>query len=763
MFISMINFLDMGLVQSTLRTIGALFCSFIYWFVVRLFNLFIKIAELDILSSTSIEGMYQRITMILTIVMTFYITFEFIKYVVSPDTITDKEKGAGGLIKRIFVVIVLIAFVPTIFSGAYKLQNKVIKTQVFSKIILGQEVIDYSSYGSSFAADALGTFYSVDYDNCGDKCDNAEEVVKTNIESIRQEGGTNYIVDDINMCGEGNKITATCRPAIKFNGLLGIIFGAFICYVLVMYCIDVGTRYAQLLFLQLISPIAIISYISPKKDGTFQKWIKQCVSTYLDLFIRIAIIYFILLIIRTLGDALKISELTSNGDDVGLLVYAFLVMGLMVFAQKAPKMLQELLPSTGGAASIGYGFGAKERFEPIKKSWQTIKSPYDVSKRAAGAIYSGVWTPAKALANKDKRNALYKDRKFNRYKAAENASDEEKARIAEKNRRNDQRMNRLLRAATIARSTTKAVSEGMKKGAAKDGNFQKGASAAMQSLQKDIDVVEKGGTVLGHDFRGSKFEDQKTDIERQISDYKARQDAKETVAKAVKEVKVMKKITSQKEDWDTRSFGDADARTAAFKDIEKATRVYAVSAKDATAKQEYETAIGKAIDKVYNTNNNPTIQGIQASIDAAEREIQRYDSLSTPLTVEQQAARTAAIQARDEAIRTKESEIVKIKQERDKVFTTITSEIGSDPDNITKVETELLEAQRISQGQQYQVKQKDGSIDTRTVDNATSNREFAEHIGDVADAAGASATALTYDEETRRAKANANGSGSNKG
>ena len=49
------------------------------------------VSQLNILSSSDIEPIYQRVTLILTIVMTFYITLQFVKYVVQPDAMTDKE------------------------------------------------------------------------------------------------------------------------------------------------------------------------------------------------------------------------------------------------------------------------------------------------------------------------------------------------------------------------------------------------------------------------------------------------------------------------------------------------------------------------------------------------------------------------------------------------------------------------------------------------------------------------------------------------
>ena len=169
--------------------------------------------------------------------------------------------------------------------------------------------------------------------------------------------------------------------------------GVFILYILAMYSIDVGVRYAQLIFLQIMSPVAIMGYIIPKKDGIFQKWGKQCITTYLDLFIRIVIINFVLLLVKVLGDAFETGDIFAGLGNVStslkVFTYIVLVMGLLLFAQRAPKLLGELLPGVGGAAGIGFGLSGKERFEGMKKSlgglWGGVKSPYTASKAALGA------------------------------------------------------------------------------------------------------------------------------------------------------------------------------------------------------------------------------------------------------------------------------------------------------------------------------------------------------------------------------------------
>lgn len=364
--------LELGLIQSALRSLAAFLCKAIYRLIAWLYELFITISRVNILSSEEIAPIYQRITMVLTIVMVFYITFEFVKYVVQPDTINDKEKGVGNIALKMVVVILLIAFVPKIFTMAYDLQGRIIDTQFLSKVILGNNSVNTSmgDYGKKFSADVFSVFYKVNTDVCNG-CD-SEEVVNFNLNRLATVGDLKYIEMGLN---ESVKDTSPATnkkeeiATIDFSGLFAILVGGFMAYMLVLYCLDVGIRYFQLVFLQIMSPIAIMGYLSPKKDNMFSKWFKQCLTTYLDLFIRIIIIYFILLICTVLGDAYSTGKLFEGlgniSDNIKAFTYIFLLMGLLAFASKAPKMLKELFPSMGAA---GFSYGPRTPKEVLNEA-----------------------------------------------------------------------------------------------------------------------------------------------------------------------------------------------------------------------------------------------------------------------------------------------------------------------------------------------------------------------------------------------------------
>lgn len=530
--------LDLSFWQEAIRGLGALLCKVIYWLIALLYELFATISRVNILSSDEIAPIYQRVTMIFTIVMVFYITFEFVKYIVQPDTISDKEKGVGNITFKIIIVILLIAFVPTIFSTAYKLQNRLLETQAFSKIILGKEDTDMSSFGKSFSADMFSIFYTVNEEACSDGCE-ATTIVEFNLERLRREGDLKYLDLGIN---ESAKVTSAATgkkediPLIQFDGIEAILVGGFLVYVLLLYCIDVGTRYAQMVFLQLISPIAIMGYLTPKKDNMFSEWAKQCLTTYLSLFIRITIIYFVLLICQILKDAYKADRLFAGLDvssGMKSFTYIALIMGLLLFANKAPKMLEKLFP-TGGAAGIGFGLKANERVAPLAARTAGF---------VGGSIAGGVTRTASRIGNEAKRRKEIKEKLAEEGKATDRRSVNKalrEARKAEKEAKNDYKTARrnLFRLVNDPYATAEAkekaqkdykeakdkyISESSARALAENRSY--GSMLGLQGLEAFVSGAFSGGTV---GFRATKLED----ISKKISE--SFKNAKENEANRIK-------------------------------------------------------------------------------------------------------------------------------------------------------------------------------------------------------------------------------------
>lgn len=435
---------SISLVEAALRRLAAVICSLIYKIVAALFELFINISRVELLSSGDIAKIYQRVTLIITIIMIFYVTFETVKYVIQPDTMGDKEKGTSKVVSKMIICVVLLAMVPKIFEFAFKLQNTIIDNQIIPKLILGPSATSTSNpkdMGRNFAVSTFALFYGygdipgeelLKDKNCKETLLTQEEYNKFgHLEGAlwdmqryallgKSENYSDYGngIAGANLCyfknhgsfwhltweldeddKEYNNPTKDAEEYIEFDGLMAIIVGGFMVYVLALYCIDLGTRVAQLAFLQIIAPIPIIGYLSPKKDNIFSKWVKQCTTTYLDLFLRMILIYFVLFLCNVIQDARAEGTLFNNipSDSNKTLLYIAIILGLLMFAQKAPKMLQELFPKMG-AASGNFGLKAGERVAPIAA--RAIGGGLGLARTGIGHAYRNhKWRKARNQAN----------------------------------------------------------------------------------------------------------------------------------------------------------------------------------------------------------------------------------------------------------------------------------------------------------------------------------------------------------------------------
>ena len=533
-----------------IRLLTAVICNFIYSLTAWMYQLFMTIARINILSTDQVAPIYERITMILTIVMTFYITFELVKYAINPDTISDKEKGAGNVVTKLLIVVVLIAFVPRIFELAYDLQRSILENQVISKVILGTEDTDMGTLGNEFSANMLGLFYNIDKEECdkasSNNCGKASVIIDENLTNLRETGSID-ITDHLNITVEKGSITndTDYHFAIKFDfaGLLPLIVGGVILYVLGLFSIDLGTRYVQLLFLQLIAPITIMGYLTPKKDGIFQKWVKQCITTYLDVFIRLAIIYFVLLIIKVLGDAFVGENAISMFDGVTevttslkVFTYIILVIGLLIFAQKAPKLISELFPSSG-AAGIGFGLSPKERVEAATKS---AKGLYSAAKMPFGAVGMGRRIAAGAGG----------------YMAGLLGTGSFKHAAAAAKEAFDKKHKGLFGGSVINRMRHAAHTVGAVR-------------------QQRADVENEGGTVWGYEHSAQHYKNMAQEQDRHIANLEAAAKGKDTVASSVGEIKALKQLNDMKQAAINSGNDKLALRLANdIKNVEKMVRIY---------------------------------------------------------------------------------------------------------------------------------------------------------------------------------------------
>ena len=134
--------------------------------------------------------------------------------------------------------------------------------------------------------------------------------------------------------------------------IASIITGIGLIVYLIFLCIEVLVRRLKLYLLEMIAPLPIVCYISPK-DKIFNQWFKMYMSTYADLFIKLVAISM----------AVNLFSATMNDfwSTDGTMVKFFYIIAILVFAKVVPTMISKIfgLDSMGGSFKEIAGLGKK--------------------------------------------------------------------------------------------------------------------------------------------------------------------------------------------------------------------------------------------------------------------------------------------------------------------------------------------------------------------------------------------------------------------
>lgn len=146
---------------------------------------------------------------------------------------------------------------------------------------------------------------------------------------------------------------------IYYLWFISTVCGAFCLYAFASFSIDMGVRAAKLAYYQIIAPVPLIMQVLPKYKDTFSKYIKNVVSTFLEVFIRISVVYIVVYVICHLQDLFSsFGSLWGNqslSTPERALALAFLILGLVIFAKSAPDLICQSLNIEKGSMKLGLG------------------------------------------------------------------------------------------------------------------------------------------------------------------------------------------------------------------------------------------------------------------------------------------------------------------------------------------------------------------------------------------------------------------------
>lgn len=406
----------MHIVETVLRFIFAWLDKIVAWAINLIYDLLIKISDITVFNDSIIQTLGSRISIILGIVMLFKVSFSLVNYALNPDSFSDKEKGAGKLVTNIIVMLVMLVSVNFIFKQAFYLQGKVIENNVLENIIfgVGSRKVDNKNAGNEMAFYIYSAFMKPNEDSilkerCKyiysglnsfvDESGNTVDVNNENIECLTKlQDATNMRImtnfsDAINEHNsqkllDYDLIMAEQNSEFLFDyiPIISTVCGIIVFLVLIQFCIDIAIRSVKLGFLQLIAPIPIISYIDPKsgKSGVFSKWLKVCVSTYLDLFVRLLALFFAIFVVTALLNNSMVS--ISTGQPVTFwdepFVKVAIILGTLLFAKQMPQLISDI---TGIKVNGGFTLNPMKRIQQAPLvGWAGSQ----LAGRTAGAVES---------------------------------------------------------------------------------------------------------------------------------------------------------------------------------------------------------------------------------------------------------------------------------------------------------------------------------------------------------------------------------------
>lgn len=383
------NTSEAGLFPGLLRDIYYMFDWCVFGLLTTVYQVFFLVATNEIIKAATVKVFFSRIQLIIGVIMLFKLAFTLINGIVNPEAMTDKEKGFEKIITRIITALaILVAVIPLnipnpsnawdeslndngiLFGTLYTAQNLILENNTVAKIILGttEKTDDTSKNFQTAAGDLavtiLKAFISPNLsasgvDNepanywCSDDSKSDNPLTPMDKYETAQypedvlELRHAYCTPTVN--NDGNKK----RYVFDYMGFISTIVGGIVCFLFIGYTLDVAIRALKLVVLRLLAPVAAISYISPKssKDGIFASWTKSLISTYLSLFMRLAIVYFTVFITQQI--AANKPTLFPDKSFAGVMAFIFTILGVLFFAKQAPKFLEDSLGLKGLGGSVG--------------------------------------------------------------------------------------------------------------------------------------------------------------------------------------------------------------------------------------------------------------------------------------------------------------------------------------------------------------------------------------------------------------------------
>lgn len=448
------------------------------------YQIVINLSTAELFQHETIRSITNNLYILIGVVAFFRLALVLVNAIIDPEKLNEKGKGLSNIFFRVVGMVILLAVTPFLFQLSYELQGKIVGGDPDKNIIFKTILGDNANMGGDNAGKALQnialsslitvnenyyeSFTPLECVSNGDgSCTNQGGYVYggecdwDNCYSAVSLYNDLYVNEDMSptklakWAGVSKKIDGEEVYVYDYMMIVTTVVGIFMTYIIISFAIDIAVRMFELLVLEVLSPLFIATFVDPKssQSGPFKNWLSAVGKSYANLYIKLAILALIILLISLVNQ----SKIFNSMNDLSGWTKIFVVIGLLIFAKKAPKWIMDMIGIKGdesglGGLSIGKKLGGMalagglvNKGKELKD--KALKSGGDFLKRRAGdaalRMATGIGAHSRAMKNSKGSGEKYSDR----LKKARQASAAERANMKTEQRNAEPRMFEKLQSA----------------------------------------------------------------------------------------------------------------------------------------------------------------------------------------------------------------------------------------------------------------------------------------------------------------------------
>src|SRR5574344_569617 len=250
-------------IYSALCHFFLLIASLIYKLANLVYQVFMAVASAKIFDSNDYQNFANKIYLVIGIVALFSLAYALLRGIVDPDSTSKDDMTVKKIVPNTLKAILLIAFVPTIFNFAYKMQDVILSQNVISNLFFDTDNLttvqdtSFATAGSTMTNEIFLSFFMPNSKDVGDVCSNDNfdmdsclSTVSVSFDSITLKDAKDLVDQTGNFDIYTDFALNAAKGEINYNWLIQGIIGCIVIYVFLSFTIDMGIRAIKLAYYQ---------------------------------------------------------------------------------------------------------------------------------------------------------------------------------------------------------------------------------------------------------------------------------------------------------------------------------------------------------------------------------------------------------------------------------------------------------------------------------------------------------------------------------